>query len=83
MTMRRISVLLVAVVMMLTMVASTALATHKGNNRSVCFKGDTITFSTHKKQQRFLNNHPRAKAGKCHHGGFNPNRIGKIAAGRF
>ena len=76
MTMRRISVLLVAVVMMLTMAMGTALANHKGNNRSVCFKGETITFSTERKQDRFLRNHPRAEAGKCHKG----KNIGKLIA---
>ena len=86
MTMRRISVLLVAVVMMLTMAMGPALATHKGNNKSACLRGDTYTFSTHRKQQRFLDNHPRAVAGKCHDGGgggFNGGKIGKIAAGPF
>ncbi len=66
MTMRRISVLLVAVVMMLAMAMGSALAA--SNNKSACLRGDTYTFSTHKKQQRFLDNHPKATAGKCHKG---------------
>jgi hypothetical protein len=84
MTMRRISVLLVAVVMMLTMAMGTALATHKDNNRSACLKGKTYTFVTHRKQQRFLDNHPRATAGKCHKGGKNLGEfVAGVTAGRF
>ncbi len=82
MTMRRVSVLLVAVVMLLTMTVGTALATHKDNRKSACLRGETYTFSTHKKQQRFLNNHPRATAGKCHHGKNIGQFIAKKSMGR-
>ena len=64
MTMRRISVLLVAVVMAMMLSMGTALA-HKSDNHKVCHRGDTISGLTHKQQQRHLNNHPRDYAGKC------------------
>jgi hypothetical protein len=87
MTMRRISVLLVAVVMMMMLSLGTALA-HKSGNHKVCDvrKGNDVTLSgyTHKQQQRYLNNHPKDYAGKCGGGGgFNGGKIGKIAAGPF
>ena len=81
MTMRRVSVLLVAVVMMLTMAMGSALA-NKDNNRAACLRGDTYYFSTHKKQQRFLDNHPRATAGKCHKGKNRGQFIAKKSMGR-
>ena len=72
MTMRRISVLLVAVVMTMMLSVGTALA-HKSDNHKVCFKGDTISGFTHKQQQRFLNNHPKADPGKCNNNNNNNN----------
>jgi len=79
MTMRRVSVLLVAVVMAMMLSVGTALA-HKSDNHKVCFKGDTISGFTHKQQQRFLDRHPKADPGKCDNnrgGGVN---IGKVTA---
>jgi hypothetical protein len=69
MTMRRISVLLVAVVMMMMLSLGTALA-HKSDNHKVCdvrknAKDVTLSGYTHKQQQRYLNNHPKDYAGKC------------------
>jgi hypothetical protein len=69
MTMRRISVLLVAVVMMMMLSLGTALA-HKSGNHKVCdvrknAKDVTLSGYTHKQQQRYLNNHPKDYAGKC------------------
>jgi hypothetical protein len=69
MTMRRISVLLVAVVMMMMLSLGTALA-HKSGNHKVCdvrknAKDVTLSGYTHKQQQRYLNNHPKDYAGAC------------------
>jgi hypothetical protein len=89
MTMRRVSVLLVAVVLTMMLSVGSALA-HQSNNHKVCDvrKGNDVTRSgyTHKQQQRYLNNHPKDYAGKCDNnrgGGFNAGKIGKIAAGPF
>jgi len=90
MTMRRISVLLVAVMMMLTMAMGTALA-HKSNNHKVCdvrknARDVTLTGFTHKEQQRYLRNHPRDYAGKCdrNDGGKNiGQRIAKFTVAPF
>jgi hypothetical protein len=77
MTMRRISVLLVAVVMMLTMAMGTALA-HQSNNHKLCHvvkNGNDFTKTglTHREQQRELNRHHRDYAGKCVGGGGGAN----------
>jgi hypothetical protein len=68
MTMRRISVLLLAVVLAMMLSVGTALA-HQSDNHKVCFKGDTISGFTHKQQQRFLDRHPKADPGKCDNDG--------------
>jgi len=72
MTMRRISLLLVGVVVAVMLSMGTALA-HSSNNHKVCFKGHTISGFTHKQQQRFLNNHPKADPGKCNNNNNNNN----------
>jgi hypothetical protein len=79
MTMRRVSVLLVAVVMAMMLSMGSAWA-HQSDNHKVCFKGDTISGFTHKQQQRFLDRHPKADPGKCDNnrgGGVN---IGKVTS---
>jgi len=86
MTMRRISVLLVAVVMTMMLSVGTALA-HQSGNHKVCHvvkNGKDVTHSglTHKQQQRELNRHHRDYAGKCRGGGGGVN-VGKVAAGPF
>jgi hypothetical protein len=83
MTMRRISVLLVAVVMMLTMAMGTALADH--GNRKVCIERKNrndiqINDLTRKEQNRILDRRDNAVRGACDDGrggGFN---IGKVTA---
>ena len=64
MSMRRVSVLLVAVVMTMMLSMGSAWA-HQSDNHKVCYKGDTIGGFTHKQQQRFLDRHPKADPGKC------------------
>jgi hypothetical protein len=86
MTMRCVSVLLVAVVMAMMLSVGTALA-HQSNNHKVCHVRDNakdVTHSglTHKEQKRELNRHPKDYAGACKGGGGAPN-LGKIAAGPF
>jgi len=63
MTLRRISVLLGAVVLAMMLSMGTALADQ------VCLNGDTISGFSDNGQDRFLNNHPRADAGACDGGG--------------
>jgi hypothetical protein len=80
MTMRRISVLLVAVVLTMMLSVGSALA-HKSGNHKVCHRGHTISGLTHKQQQRHLNRHDNDYKGKCHNrGGVN---IAKVTAAPF
>ena len=78
MTMRRISVLLMAVVLAMMLSMGSALA-HQSNNHKVCYKGDTIGGFTHYQQQRFLDRHEKADPGECDNngggGGLNIARI--------
>jgi hypothetical protein len=89
MTMRRISVLLVAVVMMLTMAMGTALA-HKSDNHKVCNvregkKDVTLTGFTHKEQQRYLDKRKNREdyAGKCDNNGGGGVNIARITTAPF
>jgi hypothetical protein len=80
--MRRVSVLLVAVVMMLTMAMGTALADH--GDRKVCIerkdKRDIqINNLTKKEQNRILDRRANAVRGACDDGGGGKN-IPKIIA---
>ena len=78
MTMRRISVLLVALVMAMMLSMGSALA-HTSSNHKVCHRGNTLYLS-HKQANRHIDNHPNDSRGKCHKGGVN---VGKVAAGPF
>ena len=89
MTMRRISLLLVGVVVAVMLSMGTALA-HSSNNHKLCHvvkngKDFTKTGLSHKEWKRELNRHHRDYAGKCENGngGFKAQDIGKIAAGPF
>ena len=85
MTMRRISLLLVAVVMTMMLSVGTALA-HTSDNHKVCHRGDTISGLTHKQQQRHLNRHENDYKGKCDNdrGGQNiPQLIFNATTGPF
>ena len=70
MTMRRISVLLVAVVMAMMLSMGSALA-HSGTHK-VCHRGDTL-YLTHKQANRHINNHPNDYRGKCDNNGGGAN----------
>jgi hypothetical protein len=63
MALRRISVLLGAVVLAMMLSMGTALADQ------VCLKGDTISGFSDNGQDRFLNRHPNADPGACGGGG--------------
>ena len=87
MTMRRISVLLMAVMMMLTMAMGTAFADH--GNRSVCIERKNrpdiqINDLTRKEQNRILDRRENAVKGKCddNRGGGFPN-IARITTAPF
>ena len=89
MTMRRVSVLLVAVVLTMMLSVGSALA-HQSNNHKVCDvregkKDVTLTGFTHKEQQRYLDKRSNREdyAGACQNGngGFKSQDIAKIAAG--
>ena len=85
MTMRRISVLLVGVVVAVMMSMGTALA-HSGKH-TICDvrngKDVTLYNLSHKKAQKRVNN-TNDYWGKCEKGGggFKSSDIGKVAAGR-
>jgi hypothetical protein len=89
MTMRRVSVLLVAVVLTMMLSMGTALA-NQNDNYKVCHvvKGgpDKTHYGlTKKEQNRELNRHSKDYAGACErgNGGFKAQDIGKRAAGPF
>ena len=89
MSMRRISVLLVAVLVAMLMSVGSALAA-QNNNYKVCHVRNGAPDVTHsgltwKERNRELNRHPKDYAGECKGGGggFNAAKIGKIAAGPF
>ena len=71
MTMRRISVLLVAVVMAMMLSMGSALA-HNSGNHKVCHRGNTL-YLTHKQANRHINNHPNDYRGKCDNNGGGAN----------
>jgi len=86
MTMRRISLLLVGVVVAVMLSMGTALA-HQSNNHKVCdvrnnAKDVTLTGFTHKQQQNYLDKRKNSEdyAGECvKHGGKN---IGQLISSR-
>jgi hypothetical protein len=87
MTMRRISVLLVAVVMMLTMAMGSALA-HQSNNHKLCHVVNngpdrTKTGLTHNQWKKELNRHEKDYPGKCDNDGGKRFNIARFAAGPF
>ena len=67
MTLRRISVLLGAVVLAMMLSMGTALADQ------VCLRDHTISGFSDNGQDRFLNRHPNADPGACDGGGGGPN----------
>jgi len=85
MTMKRISLLLVGVVVAVMLSMGTALA-HSKNNHKLCHvkRGHDITKTglSHNEWRKELNRHHRDYAGKCEGGGGGAN-IGKLAAGPF
>jgi hypothetical protein len=89
MTMRRVSVLLLAVVMAMMLSVGTALA-NQNDNYKVCHVRNGAPDVTHygltkKEQNRELNRHSKDYAGACKNGngGFKAQDIGKRAAGPF
>jgi hypothetical protein len=91
MTMRRVSVLLLAVVLTMMLSVGSALA-HQSNNHRVCDVRDgkpdvTLTGFTHKEQQNYLDKRKNREdyAGACQNGkgGFKAQDIGKITARQF
>jgi hypothetical protein len=81
MTMRRISVLLVGVLVAMMLTMGTALA-HSGNH-TVCHvkngKDETLRGLTHKQANRHINNHPKDYRGACDDGGGGGGvNIGKV-----
>ena len=86
MTMRRISLLLVGVVVAVMLSMGTALA-HSSNNHTVCHvrsgaKDVTHYNLTHREAIRELNRHPKDYWGECKRGGHGFD-IGRTAAGPF
>jgi ABC-type sugar transport system substrate-binding protein len=88
MTMRRVSVLLLAVVLTMMLSVGTALA-NQNDNYKVCHvvKGPDKTHYnlTKNEQNRELNRHPKDYAGACKNGngGFKSQDIGRITASKF
>ena len=89
MTMRRVSVLLVAVVLTMMLSVGTALA-NQNDNYKVCHVVNGGPDKTHygltkNEQNRELKHHPKDYAGACKSGkgGFKAQDIGKRAAGPF
>ena len=90
MTMRRISVLLVAVVMMLTLAMGTALA-HRSGSHVVCIERSgkpdiEIRNLTHNQRENILDRRANAVKGECDGGHKNKNLgqfIAGVTAGRF
>ena len=87
MTMRRISVLLVAVVMAMMLTVGTALA-DSGSNHKVCHVRNNAKDVTHsgltkKQANRELNRHPKDYRGKCNNNGDGFPNIAKVTSAPF